>query len=282
MKNQILALFSLIAVFLFAGAPHAKAYLPSYHPHYNPYEIFEFASTNYTIPYTHDKPKLAIAAREGDAKTVRRLLKDHQVDVNEAETYGGWTALHEAAKSGSVDTAATLLEAEADIEKGADDRRTPLCSAAKRPSVQMVALLADWGANFEASCDDGMTPLQLAIHHDQDDVAIYLIENGANTEALNDRGETPLHETSRHGNINIARALLQHGAWANPANENGQTPRDVCVDEAMCALLDGYASSSWGSYLSSYAWPVGAVIGFGAFLYQRHLNADNFKMTLPI
>lgn len=87
------------------------------------------------------------AARDGDADEVARLLADGADP--DATDRAGYTALHYAAQSGSIEIAGLLLDAGADIEAKAGTRdATPLELANSSREREMESFLKNRGAYF--------------------------------------------------------------------------------------------------------------------------------------
>ena len=97
------------------------------------------------------------ACQRGDVDALERLLAEDPTLVQAAHTgadHGGWTGLHEAAKSGKVDAVRVLLRRGADPNaREAGDNTAPLHWAAARADVAIVRLLLDAGADVHATGD---------------------------------------------------------------------------------------------------------------------------------
>ena len=103
----------------------------------------------------------------------------------------GWTALHAAASSGSVQVAGLLLD------HGWDkDARTtykgwrPLHWAAGAGRVEVIRLLAERGAEINCQDEDQETPLHWAADYGHADAVKLLLSLGADTTIKNREGET--------------------------------------------------------------------------------------------
>src|SRR5262252_121963 len=110
-----------------------------------------------------DTPLTQAAARN-DVVALRQLLADgHKAD----ERGDSWTALIWAARSGSIDAIALLLDSGADINlpgsTGDDWDATPLQHAVLQRQPAAVRLLLDRGADLNRGAGPGsLTPLLLA------------------------------------------------------------------------------------------------------------------------
>ena len=100
----------------------------------------------------HDlHPIMLAAARDGDVKTLRRLLKDG-IDgkpcLPDASNVIGQRPLHFASMWGHPDAVSALLDAGADVNIENDDGLTPLFFAVRKGHTQVVQVLLDRGAKI--------------------------------------------------------------------------------------------------------------------------------------
>lgn len=108
-----------------------------------------------------DVTPLMQAAHEGDLQSVATLLGS-EVEVDQTDNFG-WTALRFAARNGHADVVEALMAKGAEINSASATGRTPLMSAAGNGHEQVVRLLADSGADVMAHDKDGMTAYDLAL-----------------------------------------------------------------------------------------------------------------------
>jgi serine/threonine-protein phosphatase 6 regulatory ankyrin repeat subunit B len=187
---------------------------------------------------------LHLAAMCWDAKCVRELLAiGAAIDTADA---GGKTALHRAARSGSVAVLQVLLDhaAERDALNGAagsglgmqicgvvdEDGRTALHDASYNGHIAAARLLTEAGAPFVDVRElDGSTPLLLAAYNGHSDLVTLLIGAGADVSAHDVEGRTPLHDACMNGHLGVVQTLLAHGANVLARNSFGRTPlHDAC------------------------------------------------------
>jgi hypothetical protein len=90
--------------------------------------------------------RLMAAAKEGDVETVRRLVNEYDLDVNQSDQYGR-TALHFAALRGHEGVARLLLELGADVNQSDQYGRTALDFAAFQGHEGVARLLLESGAD---------------------------------------------------------------------------------------------------------------------------------------
>jgi len=119
-----------------------------------------------------------------------------------------------------------LIQAGADPEAPAFERRTPLHFAVSSGNPEMVALLLDNGADANAVTRDGVRPLHRDGFPNALAIAKLLVEHGADVEAVHGRlGGKPIHYAARRGEIELVEYLLDRGvkvdssdkgSWAKP------------------------------------------------------------------
>ena len=167
--------------------------------------------------------RLAEAVKGGDPATVRSLIAQ-KADVN-APMPDGSTALHWAAESDDLETAALLLRAGADPK--AQDRYgfTPLYYAATNGSAPMVRKLLDAGADPNAADGQKETVLMTAARAGSLDAMKALLQKGAAVNAKDAvTGQTALMWAVRSNHADEVGLLLEYGAEVNTATRTGKTP----------------------------------------------------------
>lgn len=168
---------------------------------------------------------LYLAAKWNCYDTVKTLLLDKNVQVNEADKYNQ-TPLYIAASRGYLEILKVLMshpETEINILNNSDT--TPLHIAAANGHINIVKALlnnAKIAENAVNQADkNGMTPLHSAAANGHIDVVHYLLnhpkilENSINTH--NNQGTTPLHSAAANGHLDVVIALLNHPKIANNA-----------------------------------------------------------------
>jgi hypothetical protein len=125
----------------------------------------------------YEQTVLACAVQDNHARTVNRLIRSPQINVN-TQDWLGRTPLHLAVENGSEGTVRALLDHE-DIGPHMLDwwGRTPLSWAAGQGRVNIVKVLLDTGKfNLKAVDKSGWTPLSLAEANGHDEVVRLLEE----------------------------------------------------------------------------------------------------------
>ncbi len=125
----------------------------------------------------HDAAKtrdIYSAARYGDLRTARALLKDHP-DLAFSKDLNGRTALQWAAANRQLAVVELLLAYHADANARSASRTTPLHEAAGAGDKEVAELLLTHSADINARDKSGGTPLHWAVLTDRRGVAEVLL-----------------------------------------------------------------------------------------------------------
>ena len=110
-------------------------------------------------------------------------------------------ALQQAAASGQVPDAESILETQAGLVNCRDSRGwTPLYYAAFNGQTGMIQILVAHGAALDAADKDGTTPLHAAATAGYPDTIEVLLQSGARINALDHDGDTALTDAAAAGN----------------------------------------------------------------------------------
>ena len=138
------------------------------------------------------------------------------------------TALHWAAKSGSIYELRYMLDRGKDVfamEKGKrSQRRTALHHAASGGWIKVIDILIEKGTHLEAGDINSWSPLHCAAYGGHCGVCATLLKAGASVRSLNSFLETPLHCAARNGYIEVIKLLLDWGADKLAKDLRGFTP----------------------------------------------------------
>jgi ankyrin repeat protein len=157
-----------------------------------------------------ERPALIDAARNADAATVARLLKQG-VNVK-AEEGDGTTALHWASYRDDLESADLLIRAGAKVNAANDLGATPLWTASMNGSTAMVRRLLQAGADPNLALLAGETPLMVASRSGNPEVVDQLLAKGANVNIAATRGQTALMWAVAQKHPSVVKLLLAHGA----------------------------------------------------------------------
>lgn len=118
------------------------------------------------------------AARNGDQRTMQKMLKKYPVVIH-ARATESITALHYTSYLGHYNLVQILLDAEADIHAVVTNGWTPLHFAASEGEVKILGLLLEYGSNINARDARGITPLGVAIATQRNNSEEFLLKKGA-------------------------------------------------------------------------------------------------------
>jgi ankyrin repeat protein len=171
--------------------------------------------------------ELSDAARQGNAASVRALIKSGAGEVN-SPGRDSMTPLLWASQSNDLEMARALLGAGADANLGNRYGITPLWLAATNRSPSLLALLLEHGADASAALPHGETPLMAAARSGDSDSVRLLLRVGADPNARETtQGETALMWAAAEDHADTIRVLVAGGADPNLAsNPLGLAPMD--------------------------------------------------------
>jgi ankyrin repeat protein len=183
------------------------------------------------------------AAAKSNFTAMRRLLADG-LDINAQSS--GDSALHVAARTGRLRTAAFLIAKGADLDRFDKYRMTPLMSACvngevKGSQVALMLLRAGADATIVRPSDE-MTALKFATKRCGPEVIRALIDAGAEVDGPPGTKQTALMLAARANNVKAIEVLVKHGADLSltcqlPWGE-GQTAEGLAELERQRAALD--------------------------------------------
>lgn len=126
----------------------------------------------------------------------------------------GWTLLHFAAFSGSVECVRELLDhgARLDVRASQSSKITPLQAGLLTGRFEVARLLVERGADVLVRAARGYTPLHEAVLVDDDRLIRLFVENGAELESKTDECKSPLALAVERGKERAAAALRAAGA----------------------------------------------------------------------
>ncbi|XP_039105122.1 ankyrin repeat and SOCS box protein 3 isoform X1 [Hyaena hyaena] len=233
---------------------------------------------DFTEAYSYTCSTVGLAAREGNVKVLRKLLrKGHSVDVADnrgwmpiheaayhnsveclrmlinadssenyikTKTFEGFCALHLAASQGHWKIVYILLEAGADPNATTSEETTPLFLAVENGHIDVLRLLFRYGANVNGShsmC--GWNALHQATFQENAEIIKLLLKKGANKEFQDDFGITPLFVAAQYGKLESLSILISSGANVNCQALDQATPLFIAAQEGHTECVELLLSS---------------------------------------
>ncbi|XP_031322886.1 ankyrin repeat and SOCS box protein 3 isoform X1 [Camelus dromedarius] len=200
---------------------------------------------DFTEAYSDMCSTVGLAAREGNVKVLRKLLKKgRSVDVADNR---GWMPIHEAAYHNSVECLQMLIHADSSenyIKTKTFEGFCALHLAASQGHWKIVQILLEAGADPNATTLEETTPLFLAVENGQIDVLRLLLQYGANVNGSHSMcGWNALHQATFQENAEIIKLLLKKGANKECQDDFGITPLFVAAQYGKLESLSILISS---------------------------------------
>jgi len=172
---------------------------------------------------TDDVFGMFVAAREGDAATVKRLIA--RVPALATVEYNYTPPIHFAVREGYRQIAELFLDRGADLAYRSYPFQESLLTFAEDRGHSEVAELLRTRLSRRFALAPGMQAIIAAA--DKGDLAAVeteLARHPALVRAANETGDTPLHHAARNGHLRIVRALVDAGANVNAMRGDGYRP----------------------------------------------------------
>jgi len=182
-------------------------------------------------------PEVFKYARNGELVYLKKECASLLPLINSQDSKG-YSPLHYACFSGSVETAEYLITSGSQVNVANtlgdafyDERRriwknrilTPLHAAVFVKNIDIVKLLIDNQANINSTFDENEnTPLHIAAWFNFKKGAQCLLENGAKMDVRNNCGSTPVHSAAWRDSVDALKVLLKHNASIIDANATGK------------------------------------------------------------
>ncbi|XP_054431424.1 ankyrin repeat and SOCS box protein 3 isoform X2 [Pteronotus mesoamericanus] len=200
---------------------------------------------DFTEAYSDTCSMVGLAAREGNVKVLRKLLKKGlSVDVADNR---GWMPIHEAAYHNSVECLRMLIHTDSSedyIRTKTFEGFSALHFAASRGHWKIVQILLEAGADPNATTLEETTPLFLAVENGRIDVLRLLLRHGANVNGSHSMcGWNALHQATFQENAEIIKLLLKRGANKECQDDFGITPLFVAAQYGKLESLSILISS---------------------------------------
>lgn len=162
-------------------------------------------------------PPLVRAAHLGDAAAVGMLL-DSGVDPQQSDDEG-WSALHAAAASNSVEVVQHLIRAGSVVDARTADGFTPLLNGAKAGPDLVTALLSAGADPMAQDYRNGWRPLDRFAEYGNAAAIRLLLKAGVEVNPPGPNSGTALMDAVEAGSLECVQILLDAGA--DPAVEIG-------------------------------------------------------------
>ncbi|KAJ4355542.1 uncharacterized protein N0V89_003559 [Didymosphaeria variabile] len=199
------------------------------------------------------QPLRELCVFNGSSEAAELLIKAG-ADVLD-EDLSRQTALHIAAENGHVDIVRLLIEKRAKIDAMDDRGCTPLYKACGAKSDDSALYMIHHAEDINKRANNGKTPLQKAAARGHRKIVEAIFEKCNRDVAVltnkDNRERTPLHAAAQYGRKDVVEYLLQQGVSVTVQDNNGKTPLRACFDdwsearttdyEAICVLLLGTA-----------------------------------------
>lgn len=164
-------------------------------------------------------------AADYDLVGVVRMLIERNADVNKTTKGSHWTALHYAARRGSVAIARMLIDGGANIDLKNSMGITPFYMAAYCGNSDVSKLLVSEKADPYVIDKGGDNIMHAAAHGGDTDLIYMLAKNSKiNINLKNKKGETPLALAVERSHVKAVDALLENGAKVYTVDQFGNTP----------------------------------------------------------
>ncbi|NXD73768.1 ASB3 protein, partial [Eolophus roseicapillus] len=232
---------------------------------------------DFTEAYSDRCSAVGLAAREGNAKVLRKLIKQgYSIDVPDnrgwvpiheaaardsseclrllvraapsddyvnSKTFEGMSALHLAARRGSLESIRVLVEAGADPNDVTTERTTPLFLAVENGHADTVTFLLQHGANVQGPHSlSGWNSLHQASLQECTEIMQMLLEKGAGKECKDDFGITPLFVAAQYGKLESLRLLISHGNSDHPFSFTVLNLTSTCHHFSVTPALQNFTS----------------------------------------
>ena len=175
--------------------------------------------------------------------------------------FGGWTALHEAARNGHLSVVEYLIDQGASVgpsvralalrgghgdvvlylarargaaraelvRRGIAYTDSAFVFAAWSGRLAVVKLFVAAGMDLEARNNYGKTALHAAAYKGHLAVVAFLVGAGADVDARDEYNWTVLSRAAEHGHLSVVEILVGAGAAVDATDRLGDTPRDTAA-----------------------------------------------------
>ena len=165
------------------------------------------------------------ACRSGHLQTVKELI-ENKWDINQYNN-NKFTPLHLAVSNGHAEIVQLLLENGAEINR--KDGKTGFTAliygaGAIHEKLNIMNILIEFGADIKLTTDHKRNALHYAALNGHDEIVTFLIENGTIIDAQDDQNSSPLHLAATFGKPSTVQNLISQGANKELQGLNNRTP----------------------------------------------------------
>ncbi|XP_071596534.1 ankyrin repeat and SOCS box protein 3 isoform X2 [Heliangelus exortis] len=193
---------------------------------------------DFTEAYSDRCSAVGLAAREGNAKMLRKLIKQgYSIDVADNR---GWMPIHEAAARNSSECLRLLIHAAPSddyINSKTFEGNSALHLSACHGSFESVCILLEAGADPNKVTNEATTALFLAVQNGHEDIVRFLLQHGANVKGPHSfSGWNSLHQASFQ--VTCAEINSQAKDKATPLLIASQEGHTECVELLLAKGAD--------------------------------------------
>ncbi|XP_008580826.1 PREDICTED: ankyrin repeat and SOCS box protein 3 isoform X2 [Galeopterus variegatus] len=218
---------------------------------------------DFTEAYSDTCSTVGLAAREGNVKVLRKLLKKGR-SVNVADNRG-WMPIHEAAYHNSIECLRMIIHADSSdnyIKTKTFEGFCALHLAASQGHWKIVQILLDAGADPNEATLEETTPLFLAVENGQIDVLRLLLRHGADVNGSHSMcGWNSLHQASFQVQMSIVKPWIKLLPCSLLLKRDTQNVWSFCCP--VVQILISTVMRTIGSYLfmQLHKWATQTVFG---------------------
>ena len=175
------------------------------------------------------------AAKNGDVETVKILLQQNHLLINNRSKEKNYSLLHSAFIGENVDLIKHLINEGADVNAKDSENYSVLNRACVYGMTEIVSILIDKGAEVQNDFNVfGTHPVHFSAYNGYVDITKLLLQNGADVNIPNKWGITPLHFAAYRDNASMIKFLIENGAERNTRDLlNGFTPLHNAVSSSQ-------------------------------------------------
>jgi ankyrin repeat protein len=167
-------------------------------------------SFNDGIAFAKSTP-LTIASAAGYLESVKILLSDALVSVNEQEIMTGMSPLHWAARNGHTLIVEELLRRGADVDNQDGSHKTPLLHAVEKNENATAELLLEHGARVDIKSDAQDTPMVHAIRLNRHRICAVMLERQSLDHDSSNAVWNAIRNACGSGDVGVLRTIFESG-----------------------------------------------------------------------